>query len=405
LHNNVTVYEKKRAAILQSFGANTSEVAELLVYNQNCFRTAAGVTRFPLEDESFVAVWEQYAAEVRERGSITALADYLVELCFPIEEGISSRVEYIGATRRGIHPAGMRSATGLQLEAPERCQVLLHQTAAGRIPLIIPATRKDFLSLVRAFTARNEPANKPASMGACIISGYNNWNRIDKLYQEFRRQGGSKQDWLAEFERIRPQKHLYQDRFILLSNGPYSGTEGRALGYSEEQWQDISMVIRREHECAHYFTKRVFASMQNNVMDEIIADYSGITSAAGKFQAAWLLRFFGLESFPVYRQGGRLENYRGKPPLSDAAFHMLQKLVHSAIGNLERFCSDAAASATSVLLPQWAVMMSMASMTLEEMAGEDGAELLLERFYLHSAGTQQSMRVAGLPVHFAAPAI
>jgi hypothetical protein len=399
LYNNLPTVEKRRAAILRNFGADAEQAAELLAYNTNCFRATDPVTRFPLEDEPFVKVWEEYVREVRERGSITALAIYLVELSFPIEEGMSRTGEYIGATRRGIHPAGMSKATGLQLEAPEQCQVLLHRTAAGRIPLILPATRKDFLALVQAFTGRNEPMRQPSSMGACIVSGYNNWNRIDRLHQEFRCLGGSKQQWLAEFERIKPKKHLYQDRFIILSNGPYSGIAGHEVGYSEQQWQEISLVIRREHECAHYFTKRVFASMQKNVMDEIIADYSGITAAAGKFQAGWLLRFFGLESFPVYRQGGRLENYRGNPPLSDAVFCVLQKLVHSAIYNLERF-SEGAKARTGGPLPQWAVMMSLASLTLEDLAGESGAELLFERFSLATnTAAQRDTGTAGSSAH------
>jgi len=67
--------------------------------------------------------------------------------------------------------------------------------------------------------------------------------------------------------------------------------------------------------------------MRNNLLDEVIADYFGITAACGRFRADWLLRFFGLESYPRYRAGGRLEHYRGDPPLSDAAFLVLQRLL------------------------------------------------------------------------------
>src|SRR5947209_1512273 len=48
------------------------------------------------------------------------------------------------------------------------------------------------------------------------------------------------------------------------------------------------------------------------------------------------LRFLGLEDFPKYRSGGRLENYRGRPPLSDAAFKVVAALVQAAAETLER---------------------------------------------------------------------
>ena len=46
--------------------------------------------------------------------------------------------------------------------------------------------------------------------------------------------------------------------------------------------------------------------MRNNLHDELIADYAGITAAIGHYRAAWFLRFLGLEDYPTYRPGGRL---------------------------------------------------------------------------------------------------
>lgn len=74
--------------------------------------------------------------------------------------------------------------------------------------------------------------------------------------------------------------------------------------------------------------------MRNNMRDELIADYQGIVAAnGGRYRADWFLRFIGLEAFPEYRQGGRLQNYRGQPPLSDGAFKILQVLVKDAAEN------------------------------------------------------------------------
>jgi hypothetical protein len=52
-----------------------------------------------------------------------------------------------------------------------------------------------------------------------------------------------------------------------------------------------------------YFTRRVFGSMRNNMLDELIADYIGIIEAMGTYQADWFLRFVGLEDFPMVRGG------------------------------------------------------------------------------------------------------
>ena len=49
------------------------------------------------------------------------------------------------------------------------------------------------------------------------------------------------------------------------------------------------------------------------------------------------MQFIALESFPDYREGRRLQNYRGQPPLSDGAFKILQILVKDAAENLEKF--------------------------------------------------------------------
>jgi hypothetical protein len=49
---------------------------------------------------------------------------------------------------------------------------------AGRVPVPVAGDRSDFVSLVQAFAERNEPAPVPESMGACIVKGFNNWDRI-----------------------------------------------------------------------------------------------------------------------------------------------------------------------------------------------------------------------------------
>jgi len=383
-----------RAQVLSQLGAADGEVEELLRYNENIFDQSQALSYdFPLADELFVKTWEQYAAEVRESGTINVLAQYLVELRFPVSSGISTTNDYRSTTRRGRDPRESAIGSGLQLRAPEQCQVMLHQTIAGRIPLIIAPVREDFLTLVQALAKHNEPVFIPDSMGALMVAGYNNWHRIHILAQELDWDWDSEASRSEYFQYLEQHKDQYQDRFIILSVGQYSGVPACDLGLSKAEWEELSFVIRREHECTHYATRRIFSSMRNNVLDELIADFNGIIHACGSFHGDWLLRFFGLEAFPNYRKGGRLENYRGDPPLSEGAFVLLQVILKRAIENLERFYINYADELQRPELRP-VLLMTLSSFTAEELASDQACMLLSKRF--HELGKKVSNRVLPL---------
>ena len=325
---------------LAAYGANESEILELLTYNQNVFTPPQREHLYQPQSELYLATWEEYAQESEMVGAYATLQPHLVQLQFPILAGISETEDYRAATRKGKSTAQMKTATGLILLAPEQLQLYIYQTLAGSIPVLVAGNRADFISLVQALTKRNEPQPIPDSMGACIVGGYNNWHRVRQYQQQWREKNPhqcSEADWTFEFQRLIQQKELYQDRFILLSRGPYSNVTATELGLDEQQWVELSLKIRLEHECTHYVTRRWFGSMRNNILDELIADYRAIVSAIGEYRANWFLHFVGLEAFPAYRQGGRLENYQGSPPLSAGAFKVLQALVKNAAENLELF--------------------------------------------------------------------
>lgn len=368
-----------RARVLRDLGASESEVDELLRYNENLFRVPDPLPPFPLPDEPFVEAWEGYAREAETRGVFPVLRDALVQLRFPVAPGISATDAYQAAIRRGVLPPDDGDRAGLVLEAPERLRLFLHPTAAGRLPVLVAGSRADFVALVRALARKGEPEPVPDSMGALVVGGYVNWGRVARLravWEEGEVDLGEMEEW--SLGAIRDRKELYQDRFVVLSDGPYSGVAAPEMGLADEAWRRLSLTIRLEHECAHYFTRRVLGSMRNALHDELIADYCGISAAAGRFRADWFLRFMGLEDETAYRPGGRLEVYRGTPPLSDGAFAVLQRLMRRAAANLE--ATDAA------LDPSFRTMdgrargvLVLAELTLEALAGGGGAERLLVR--------------------------
>jgi hypothetical protein len=361
--NDLTTF---RASVLAAHGASAGEIDELLAYNRPRFDQDQH--QWPLADEPFVAVWEEYLAEAQTKGVWATLQERLVQLCFPIQAGMSQNPAYMAVTRKGMPVEGLAEATGLELKAPDQLQLALHSSPAGRIPLLITACREDFVSLVQAFTRRNEPEPVPEAMGAAIVAGYNNWDRVHRYRQAWEQTQDLGSTWPQAFSRLRQDKVLYQDTLIILSDGPYSGVSAAELGLAEPAWRQLSLIIRREHECAHYLTRRAFNTMQNNLIDELLADYLGLVAALGRFQAGWFLRFMGLERYPLYRQGGRLENYRGQPPLSDRAFSVLQALVKSAAENLESLDTRLRRDPAGL-----DIFLALTCLTLEEIAAETAA--------------------------------
>lgn len=345
---------------------------ELAAYTADAFACDPGAVAatLPLAPEPHVAAWRGYMARAEEVGVVGALREALVQLRFPIEAGTSEREDYRAATRRGEWP---QDGPGLEFVAPERIRLELHEGAAGPIPVITAGDRRDFVALVQALTKRNEPAPVPDSMGATMIAGLVNWNRIaaHRAAWEATAPGDrAHATWNEAFQALSQDKPAYQDRLILLSTGPYSGVPGEALGLDAAEWLTLSHAVRLEHEYTHYFTRRALGSMRNNLLDELIADAMGLLAATGRFEAAWFLRFLGLEEYPRYREGGRAQNYRGNPPLSDEAFAGLQTLVVAAAHNLETFTRQADGRD-----PAWRarLVLALTAQTLDGLAMPDGA--------------------------------
>lgn len=369
-----------RRAVLEALGATGGAVDELLAYGANPLLEAGmpELPTLPLADEPHIVAWRDYADEARARGPWPSLKDRLVQLRFPIREGVSQEDSYRAATRRGEWP---EPDHGLELDAPDRLELHLHPSLAGTVPVLVPGPRSDFVAIARALSSRNEPVTMPDSMGACLVTGLVNWDRVARYRRSWAGDDPDRQSdaaWSEEFRAFSRRKELYQDRLIVLSRGPYSNVSAADVGLHEADWLDASFKIRREHECTHHFTLRLFGRLQHNLVEELVADLVGLLRGVGSYRADWAARFLGLESFPTFRPGGRLENYRGKPPVSDRAFEVLTRVAHAAIATLDRVC---------VAHPEWCtaddglarLAAALSLMTMEELAAKDGMEKVEDR--------------------------
>lgn len=341
----------------------------------------SGLQKLPPPDEGHVAIWRRWENEAHEEGVFPVLQRYLPQLRFPVREGMSRDPDYRRATLQGQDPSTLAAATGLAIEDPSAIELTLYPSVAGTIPLLIVRRRPEFLALVRALGKRNEPVPLPDSMGALMIAGFNNWNRLEALRRDFEaakaenRQAGT---WSEAFARIKEKPELYQDRFILLSDGPYSAVPAAELGLDDATWRAKSLILRRDHECAHYATRRLFGSMRNHLHDELIADYCGIVAAVGHFRADWFLRFVGLDQ-DTPREGARALIYRCVPPLSDAAFEIFCGYVRAAARQVEVFDHQLFGKTSErSLQDRLAGLLALVSLRLDEMAAPSAAERLAE---------------------------
>ena len=292
------------------------------------------------KEDLHIQDWKRYVDLGKKTANEAALKSVFIQLNFPISEETKDSEAYRAATRRGVFPEG---ADGVSFADPDGIDIFIHDSIAGKIPVIITADRSDFETLIQAIVKKNQPVEIPRSMGACMIAGYNNWERVNQMKAQWDAENQAKglfRPWAQRFKEIQGQKDLYKDRFIFLSNSPYSGVPGKQLGIDEAEWRRLSVIIRLEHECTHYFTKKHYGTMENHLVDELLADCMGIIAASGGFNASWFCHFMGLENYPEYREGGRFQNYLGDPQLVMEDQLRLREIVVKAANNLESFISS-----------------------------------------------------------------
>jgi hypothetical protein len=85
----------------------------------------------------------------------------------------------------------------------------------------------------------------------------------------------------------------------------------------------------------------------------------------------------GLESFPAYREGGRLQNYRGRPPLSEGAFGIVRSLVRDIAENLQR-AGDGLEFLPGSQEERAGMLLALCGFRLEDLAAPDAPDVTCE---------------------------
>lgn len=316
-----------RIALLTACGAAGKVLEELEAYLDDAYAQLSRPDPAARDEEPQTPFWRRYAAEAERDGVAVALGRRFPQFGFPIQAGISQHADYRAATRQGRFAPG--SAPALGLEREDLLSLRVEEGPAGPVPVLVARHRPDFVRLVQALTARNEPEEVPDAMGACLIKGLADWERVAEYRRLWEKRLGHPADeaaWAAEMASgLAPRKPLWQDRLILLSDGPYSAVPAAEVGLDEAAWRDRSLALRRAHEMFHYLTLRRAGTIRSHLLDEVLADYAGLVEAFGHYDARLALRFLGLDLLPELRPGGRLEVYRGG--LSDGAITVLARLV------------------------------------------------------------------------------
>ncbi len=203
-------------------------------------------------------------------------------------EGIISFAEMFGAA--SAINAKVCPKRPVEFRSPEAVEMKMYDSFAGKIPIIYVRDSVDFEQLVTNVAYKGIRPDNISQTGASFISGSTT-------------------------------------RFIILSAKPYSNVPASELGINDDSyWAERSMILRRGHECTHYFTKQTYGVANNILHDEIMADFIGMYEAFGYYKAEWFLRFMGL----IEGSGGRMVFYTNdlSPNVVMAVSELLTKIAY-----------------------------------------------------------------------------
>lgn len=348
---------------------------ELESYLKNKF-SSEGIITIPFEENFYIDFWKK-GMETQNLHPFQLLKDFYPQLYFPIQPEINKTEDYMSAVLKG-KDTYENLQEYLQLNEADGIGIRIYESIIGEIPVISVDNSRDFTTIVQSFLHKNNPVEVPQSMGAFLASGINNWARIHALKKQWTvtHPFGN---WNEEFSKnILPHPDLYKDKIIVLSTKPYSNVPADQLGLSCDEWKAYSYAIRLEHECTHLYTLKTYGSASNNLHDELIADYIGIAKASGKYHKEWMLLFMGLENYPEYRQGARLQNYLDNMQLSEENFQQLISIIKNAIDSIAWFDNELGSIQSDK--DQIKRIETLCETDLIDIASERGGYILLTKY-------------------------
>ena len=151
---------------------------------------------------------------------------------------------------------------------PEEVIIKIHDSFAGKIPLVILGNDSDFENFVVNAACGGKRPDDISQMGASFMYG----------------------------KRI---------KMLVLSKKFYSNTPAELVNLSRDEWRNKSMILRLEHETVHYYTKKFYGTATNNIHDELMADFFGMRKAFGHYDAKLFMYFMGIDG----SHEGRLSLY------------------------------------------------------------------------------------------------
>ncbi|SHH77418.1 DUF7005 family protein [Flavobacterium defluvii] len=351
---------------------------ELKAYLFNTFSLNDDITFSAFNDDPEIQFWEESLMKLSNEDVFNMLKEFYPQLNFLIEKETDKLELYNNAVLKG-KTNDVSLTAYIKLENAKNISLELHQSAAGRIPVLVIPNKEDFVKILQALIHKNNPVPIPSSMGAVLLNGLNNSKRLNILKKNWQ-QNNPFGDWNAEFlKNIMPNKSLYKDKLIILSTKPYSNVSASQLGLDEDLWTAYSVSIRKEHEFTHLYTLKKYGQATNNLHDELIADYIGIIKTIWNYNKTWMLTFMGLENYPHYREGARLENYIKEAKLSSDDFKQLITIIKNAIENIAIF--DKKVGKLKSTKDQMCRIDALCELSLIDIASENGSELLLEIYY------------------------
>jgi len=350
---------------------------ELNGYFLNKFRSRETLENHSLANELYIKSWEGYAATFQPEEAFDLLKMCYPQFNFPIQEGINKTQAYIDVVLKG-KPFPEVDRIAPILGKPEQLRFSIYESIAGKVPVLTITDDEDFVKVIQCLLYKNNPVAVPRSMGAMLANGVNNWDRIKSLKAKWVRNNPS-ETWSKEFsQNVLPNPTLYKDKLIILSTKSYSAVIASCLGLTEREWADLSYKIRLEHECVHLYTLNRYGCASNNLHDELVADYIGIAKATGDYRKEWMLTFMGLEEYPTYRKGARLENYLKDASLTSGSFGQLISVIKRAIDSISEF--DMALGIIHSERDQLSRIDALCTVDLLDISSHCGKKLLIEEY-------------------------